>query len=170
MAFVAKPTISITYTFRDNDDKQSTMQLSIPGATAPADAVAFADSLRALIIPLSDAVCVSQNVSVGSYEDAIGAIPSSDIENKGVFTMNSGNGLVGSLTIPSILESVLQPNNQDINQADAAITSFIDAITLGLGTPLVAPVNASGADLASIKAAYKQNRRSHLRGSRTRKG
>jgi hypothetical protein len=65
---------------------------------------------------------------------------------------------------------VLQPNNQDINQADADITAFIDALTLGLGTPLVAPVNASGADLASIKAAYKQNRRSHLRGSRTRKG
>lgn len=167
MAFVAKPTITVTFTFRDNDGKESTTQTTLPGATTPAAAVAFANGVRPLLSALSDAVCTSQNVIIGSYEDAIPVIPSSDIENKGVVTFNSANGLTSSIAVPSILEAVLQPNNQDIDQSNAAVTAFINAMTLGLaGTQ---PVNASGADLVTSKLAYKQNRRSHLSG-RTRKG
>lgn len=167
MAFVAKPTTTVTYTFRDNDGKQSTTEVILPGGIAPAAAVTFANSFRALLAPLTDAVIVNQNVLIGSYENAIPVIPSSDIENKGVFSFNSANGLISSIAIPSILESVLQPNNADIDQALAAVGDFISAMTLGLaGTQ---PVNASGADLVSNKFAYKQNRRSHLSG-RTRKG
>lgn len=168
MAFVAKPTITLTYTFRDNDGKESTTQAYLPGATLPVDAVAYANSLRALLATLTDAVIVGQNVIIGSYEDSIPAIPSSDVENKGLFTLNSANGLASSITVPSVLESVLQPNNQDIDQSNGAVSTLIDALTLGLtGTQ---PVNASGADLVSVKNAYKQNRRSHLGGNRVRKG
>jgi len=167
MSFAAKPVITITFTFRDNDGKESTSEVLVPGATAAATAVTFANSLRALLTVLSDAVCISQNVILGFYENAIPTIPSSDIENKGVLLFNSANGLKSSIAIPSILESVLQPNNQDIDQSHTDVSAFIDAMTLGLaGTQ---PVNASGSDLASIRDAYKQNRRSHLSG-RTRKG
>lgn len=169
MAFVAKPTISITYTFRDNDGKESTTVIAIPGATDPADAITYANSLRPLIAALSDATIVGQNVLIGSYQDTIPSIPRSDVEDKGVFTFNCLNGLPSSIAVPSILESVLQGNNQDINQASAPVIAFLDAMTLGAGTPLVGPVNGSGSDLGTVKAAYKQNRRSHLSG-RTRKG
>jgi hypothetical protein len=168
MAFVAKPVITVTYTFRDNDDKESTVQLYMPGATAPATAISNADSMRAILAQLSDAIIVSQNVLFGSQENTIPTIPSSDIENKGVFLFNAANGQPSSIAIPSILESLLQTNNQDINQAYTQIGDFINAMTLGLTG--IQSVNASGADLSSIKTAYKQNRRSHLGSNRIRKG
>lgn len=167
MAFVAKPVITITFTFRDNDGKESTTEVLIPGATTPANAVTYATALRPLIAALSDAVCVSQNIILGYYENAIGTIPSSDVENKGVALFNAANGLKSSIAIPSILEAVLQGNNQDIDQAHADVSAFIDAMTLGLSG--IQPVNASGADLVGVREAYKQNRRSQLSG-RTRKG
>lgn len=168
MAFVAKPTITVSYSFRDNDGKTSTFAVTIPGATAPADAVAFADALRPLAAALSDAVIVGQNVLIGSYEDAIPAIPRSDVEDKGLFQFNTANGLPVTLTIPSIIEGALQTNNQDIDQALAAVGAFVDAMTLGVAT--VQPVNASGGDLTTVKAAYKQNRRSHKSAGAGRKG
>jgi len=167
MSFTAKPVITVTYTFRDNDGKESTSEVLIPGATTAAAAVTFANALRLLIVALSDAVCITQNVILGYYENAIPTIPSSDIENKGVFLFNAANGLKSSIAVPSILEAVLQANNQDIDQTNSDVSAFIDAMTLGLsGTN---PVNASGTDLTSMREAYKQNRRSHLSG-RTRKG
>lgn len=159
MAFVAKPIITIEFSFRDNDGARSTCEVLIPGATAPATALTFAAALRPLVQALSDAVIVGQNVILGFYENAIPVIPSSDVENKGVFSFNSANGIRSSFTVPSILESALQPNNKDIDQANTDVAALIDAMTLGLsGTQ---PVNVSGADLTSVRDAYKQNRKSH---------
>jgi hypothetical protein len=167
MSFVVKPTITITFTFRDNDGKESTTEVLLPGATTAAAAITYATAARVLLAAVSDAVLISMNILLGYYENAIGTIPSSDIENKGVLLFNSANGLKSSLAIPSILESVLQGNNQDIDQANADVSALMDAMTLGLsGTQ---PVNASGSDLVGVREAYKQNRRSHLSG-RTRKG
>lgn len=159
MSFVAKPVQKITFTFRDNDGAESTTEVVIPGATTPANAVTFATALRALIAPLSDAVIVSMNIILGYYENAIPTIPSSDVENKGLFLLNAANGIQSSIAIPSILESVLQSNNKDIDQAASDVSDFIDAMTAGLSS--IQPSNLSGADLVGVKDAYKQNRRSH---------
>lgn len=159
MAFVAKPITTVTFTFRDNDGAESTTEVLIPGAATAAAAVAFATAIRPLIAALSDAVIVSQNIILGFYENAIPTIPSSDVENKGVFQFNSANGIKSSIAVPSILEAVLQGNNKDIDQAVTAVSDFIAAMTAGLsGTQ---PSNLSGADLVGVRDAYKQNRRSH---------
>lgn len=170
MAFVAKPTTTIVYVCRDNDGKNSPAELTIPGATTPAAAQAFATALRPLVAALLDSVIVGQNVIFGSYEDAIAITARCDVEDKGLFLFNTANGQPASIALPSISETVLQPNNEDIDLTNAAVAAFIDAMTLGLGTPLVQPVNAGGADLVGIKAAYKQNRRSQLSAGRGRKG
>lgn len=171
MAFVPKPAITITYQFRDNDGKQSTTEVQLPSATYdPTDAVNFADTLRPLLSALSDGVLVAQNVTYGRYEDNIPAIPRSDVEDKGVFIFNTANGLTSTLSIPSIRETVLQTNNEDIDLALASVIAFINAMTLGAGSPLVQPANASGGDLVSVKEAYKQNRRSLKSGGTRRKG
>ncbi|NJK81338.1 MAG: hypothetical protein HC914_16200 [Chloroflexaceae bacterium] len=170
MAFVAKPTITISYSVRDNDGKQSSTEVQIDGATPPANAVGFADALRALIAPLTDGVIVGQNVIIGAYEDAIPVINRSDVEDKGVFIFNTANGLASSIAIPSVAEAVLQANNEDIDLTLAAVGAFVDAFTLGAGTPLVQPANASGGDIVSVKEAYKQNRRSLKGGGTRRKG
>ena len=169
MAFVAKPAHNITYTFRDNDGKESTVQVQIAGSVLPAAAVTFANALRLLITPLSDAVLVAQNVIIGYYEDALGAIPRSDVEDKGVLNFFTASGQRSSITIPSIIESTLQANNQDIDGTNADVTAFINAMTLGLGG--TQPAGAGGSDLTGVSSSYKQNRRSQLgRQSRVRKG
>lgn len=167
MALALKPTISIIYSFRDDDNKSSTSEVLIPGATTPANAVTFALALRPLIAALSDATLTSFNIVLGWSEASIPVIGSSDIENKAVFLMTAGNAIKSTLTIPSPLESILQGNNQDIDHSNSDVSDFEDALTLGIGG--VQPVNASGSDLTSIYDAYKQNRRSHVNG-RQRKG
>lgn len=159
MAFVLKPVHTVEFSFRDNDGARSTCEILVPGATTPANVITFANAVQPLVAALSDAVIVGMNVILGYYENAIPVIPSSDVENKGVFSFNAANGIRSSIAIPSILESVLQPNNKDINQADTAVSAFIDAMTLGAGA--VQPVNLSGSDLTSVRDAYKQNRKSH---------
>jgi len=167
MSFVAKPTITITFTFRDDDGKESTTEILLPGATTAANAITFSTAVRALLAAVSDATLIGMNILLGYYENAIGTIASSDVENKGVLLFNSANGLKSSLAIPSVLESVLQGNNQDIDLANADVSDLVDAMTLGLSS--IQPCNGSGSDLVGVRDAYKQNRRSHLSG-RTRKG
>jgi len=167
MALVLKPTISVVFQFRDNDNKSSTTEIMIPGATAPATALTFAAAMVPLISALTDSTLMGFNVILGFREAAVPVIGMSDIENKAVFLLNAGNAIKSSLTVPSPLESILQANNQDVDHANAAVDAFEDALTLGLSG--VQPVNASGSDLTSIYDAYKQNRRSHLNG-RQRKG
>ena len=169
MAFVAKPAILITYTFRDNDGKTSTEQVQIDGATAPADAVTFANSYRAVLAAMSDAVCTSQNVLIGSYDNAPAAPARSDVEDKGLFNFLTASGQRSSMAIPSIKETLLQANNQDIDGTLAAVVAFVNAMTLGLGG--IQPAGAGGSDIVSVNSSYKQNRRSMLgRQSRVRKG
>lgn len=167
MAFVLEPTLKVVFTFRDNDGKHATSEVLVPNSTTPANLVTFATALRPLLGNLSDAVIVGMNLIIGYMENAIPTIPMSDIENKGFVLFNGGNGLKSSITIPSILETALQGNNQDIDQSNTDIDDFLTAMTAGLSG--VIPCNASGADLVSVKEAYKQNRRSHVSG-RQRKG
>lgn len=169
MAFVAKPAIDIVYSFRDNDGKQSTISVQISGSVLPAAAVTFANALRPLATALTDAVLVGQNVILGYYEDAVGAIPRSDVEDKGLFNFFTANGVRSSIAIPSIKETLLQPNNQDIDGTNADVTAFVNAMTLGLGG--TQPAGKGGNDLTGVASSYKQNRRSMIgRASRVRKG
>ena len=102
MSFVAKPTITITLTFRDDDGKESTTEILLPGATTAANAITFGTAVRALVAAVSDATLIGMNILLGYYENAIGTIASSDVENKGVLLFNSANGLKTSLAVPSM--------------------------------------------------------------------
>jgi hypothetical protein len=163
MAFVARPVITISYTFRDNDGKQSTVKFSIPGVVSPAGAVSLANSVRPMLAALSNAVIVRQNVLIGSHESTLATAPSSDVEDKGVFVFKASNGQKHSVAIPSYVETFLQPNNQDISLAYSEPGDFVDAMR-ALFT------NAAGSPLNIYQRGYKQNRRSHIKGGRTRKG
>jgi len=167
MALALKPTISVVFSFRDNDNKNSTMEVLIPGATAPATAITFATGMAALAVPLVDSTLTGFNVVIGYREAGALVIGSSDVENKALFLMTAANAQQSSVTLPSPLESILQGNNQDIDYSNADVSDFIDALTLGLSG--VQPVNASGSDLTGVYDGYKQNRRSHVNG-RQRKG
>lgn len=167
MSIVAKPTISIVYSFRDDDAKNATSEIMIPGATTAANALTFAAAYAPLLAALSDGTLTGYNVILGFAEAASLVIGPSDIENKGLLLLSAANAIKSSITIPSVLESILQPNNQDIDQTNSAVSDLLDALTLGIGG--VQPCNASGSDLIVVRESYKQNRRSHVSG-KVRKG
>jgi hypothetical protein len=167
MALAAKPTISIVFSFRDDDGKNSTTEFTIPGSTTAANALAFAAAVRLLIAALTDSTLTGYNVILGFVEAGALVIGSSDVENKGLFLLKAANAGQSTITVPSPLESILQLNNQDIDHANTDVEAFEDALTLGIAG--VQPCSASGSDYTTIYDAYKQNRRSHLNG-RQRKG
>lgn len=167
MAIVNRPTVDVVITLRDNDGAQASMNIQLPGATVPADAVTFAAAIIPLITPLTDAIVVGYNIIFGKVENAIPAIPESDVEDKGFFLFNTANGNRSSLTVPGFKNTLLLTDNTDIDLANTAVSDFVDALTLGLSA--LQPSNNSGADIVGVREAYKQNRRSHLTGRR-RKG
>lgn len=167
MALALRPTISLVFSFRDNDNKSSTMEVLVPGATAPASALTYGLALAPLAAALVDSTLTGFNVVIGYSEAGALVIGSSDVENKGVFLLTAANAIKSMVTIPSPLESILQGNNIDIDYSNADVSDFIDAITLGLSG--IQPVNAGGSDITGVYDGYKQNRRSHVN-SRQRKG
>lgn len=167
MSLALRPVHKVVLTFRDNDAKESSTEVMVPSGTTAANVVTFAAAIVALLVPLSGASLVGYNVIVSFVENALGAIASSDVEDKGFFNFSTANGIRTSIAVPSILESVLQGNNQDIDQSITAVDDFITAMTAGLSS--VQPASLSGSDVVGTSSAYKQNRRSHKSGS-VRKG
>lgn len=160
MALVLRPVIPVTLTFRDDDGKEATTGFNLPGATTAAAALTYAAGLVPLVVACSSASLIGYSIGLSFIENALGVIGSSDIEDKGVITFNTVNGNSASIAIPGFDETKLQGNNIDIDLADTDVADLIDAIVAGLsGTQ---PANISGSDLIGVKAAYKQNRRSHL--------
>lgn len=167
MSLVLRPVHKVVLTFRDNDGKESSSEVMVPSGTTAANVVTFAAAIVALLTPLSGASLVGYNIILGFVENALGAIGSSDVEDKGFFNFSTANGIRTSIAVPSILESVLQPNNQDIDQTITAVDDFVTAMTAGLSA--IQPASLSASDIVGVASAYKQNRRSHKSGS-VRKG
>jgi len=167
MSLVLRPVHKVVCTFRDNDGKEASTEVMVPSGTTAANAVTFAAAIVPLIAALSDATLVGYNLILSYVENAFSAPGRSDVEDKGFFNFTPANGIRTSIAVPSILETLLQPNNQDIDQTATAVDDFITAMTAGLSA--IQPASLSGSDIVGVLSAYKQNRRSHKAGS-VRKG
>jgi len=167
MSLVLKPTIVVTINFRDNDGKDASTSVKLPAATTAAAALTYAAAFVPLLAATSAASVTGYSVGLEFIENALGAIGSSDVEDKGVFNFLTATGFTSSISVPGFSEDLLLSNNEDIDLANADVSDFVDAVVAGLsGTQ---PAALAGGDLIAVKAAYKQNTRSHL-SKRIRKG
>lgn len=184
MAFQVRAWWVVSMTWKDDDGAMSrtTIPCYEPGVDVGFPVIElYAAQLVARAKALSDAALLDYSITRQYYEADSGEkipTPGSDVEDKGVFLLETSDAAKGSISIPSILESKLVDTGPlagiQIDATDADVASFIEYLTTDIDTtPLglageVHAVDSRGFEYELVYDAYKQNRASQK--SRGRKG
>lgn len=156
MALIALPYLA-SYTFRDNNAKESTSQVLIQAAAAPAAAVAAAGNVATALSALSNAVLVRYSVA-RVFEEAEPATPpaESEVERKLVMVFKANNRQTVIVTVPSPIFGLELPGTNVINYDNATFATVRSLLLAGVdGTPFV---SNAGSVLASFNQAYISHR------------
>ncbi len=126
--------VTATYTFRDNNGKESTCSFRLPTGIPVADTVTAAESLVALLTPLSNAALVRYSISRDYFENTPPTpAVESEVERKLTMTFRAGTGQTVIVNIPSPIFGLEIPNTDIVNQANPALQALIDAVVNGIG-------------------------------------
>ena len=170
----------ITYSFLDREDTVGKMQVHAPAIGVGLPSLTF-DSIEAEVVgtfgplvigglwssiqALSECPIYGVGISVGYHEiDPLLRVGFGEAEVKGVFQFEDDNGEYTNITIPGLLDTVLQNNGRFIDPANAAVAAFVTAMTSQAGPADVRSAN----DLPFIRLneAWKQTRQSSTSGTR----
>lgn len=154
MAWIEKPTASLTYVMLDESGSRATMSLDVPEDTDADAALTAAGVLRPLIEALTDCAVLSYSLAYSSFDDAPPApAAGSRVERKGVFQFRTSTGKTATYQIPGIADALVDASGR-IDDDQAAVAAFTGALTAldALFT------DSNGADLRSLKAAYERFR------------
>jgi len=150
-------------TLQDNAGRKATLIVHIPVATLAQDAVDFVGLLVNEIDPLVLGGIVAAGVTLAADITGHGSIGStSDVQEKGEFTMNTINSFLHAVGVPTFDESLIIAGSDAIDTTQADVIDFVDALLDGLAVPstnTVIPVDSRGEDLTSIKSALERFRR-----------
>lgn len=156
MAFVSRPTASLSYTLQDASGSKSQININIPGGTLINVAFAAADALRPLIAALTDCAVIAQNITYSQADDApAAAVAGSRVEEKGTFVWRTANARTTQITIPAIKDSLLLQSGA-VDRDNLAVAAFVAGVT-GADTIFA---GADGSDIRSLAAAYQRFRSS----------
>lgn len=141
MAMVLDVCTQVTYVFVDREYTRGKMQVHFAAVGAGTPALSFDDleaeaigafgpwapgATWAAIQALSDSPITSAGISVAYHENdpALNA-GAGEAEMKGNFQFEDANGEFLTLTVPGILDAVLQGNGRGIDPANAAVAAFV---------------------------------------------
>jgi hypothetical protein len=154
MAFVEKPTATLTYVMLDESGSRATCSFDVPETTLADAAITAAGVLRPLIEALTDCAVVSYSLTYSSADDAPAApAAGSRVERKGVFTFRTAAGKTAIYQIPGIADSVVEASGR-IDDDNVAVAAFIAAVT-AIDAVFC---DSNGQDLRSLKSAYERYR------------
>jgi hypothetical protein len=141
MAWIEKPTASLTYVMLDETGSRSTVSFDVPETTL-ADAA------------LTDCAVISYSLTYSSADDAPAApAAGSRVERKGVFSFRTSAGKTATYQIPGIADSVVDASGR-IDDDNVAVAAFVTAVTAADAVF----TDSNGANIASLKAAYERYR------------
>jgi hypothetical protein len=156
--------IEIVYEIRDRRNKKATTSVRIVDATeAQTDAFAnaWADAIDNLIGGVIRAASALIGVDISGLSSNV-ASSTSDVEEIAEFDFRTAAGNKVLVTIPAILETLVDNDTGELNQAAPAVAAFIammeDGITAG-GT-LVQPCDVGNEDIVSTRYARERSRNS----------
>jgi len=173
MALAARDYWTVSATLKDDDGATSRFSVNCvePGIDVGYPVIAlWAQVVVGLVEELSN--CALQNMTISKEYVSDDRVPAaeSDVENAGVFLVETAGGYKGRLSIPGILEDVLIASGAltgiQIDTSLSDVADFIEAITTDYDTtPLglageVHAVDSRGMEIQSVYDAYKQNRSS----------
>jgi hypothetical protein len=163
MAFTRQPTYCLTLSFIDRDKNKGSTEFFVDTVNTVLEIIT---ALEATIIPavqaLSDAVITGWSINSTST-DLAPAVPAetSDVERKGVFVFQAANGASYTLQIPSIKNTLVIDGTNVIDQANAAVTTFVDMVVSDVLLALVRPRTYLGSDIARLfSTPNKKHRKS----------
>jgi hypothetical protein len=180
--------LSVNYLFKDADGAKSTTEIPLPISAALADAETFAvTNMAPLVTAISNTQPYGLNVIQTRTRDGAPDFGTGEKEMKGVFlvTANARGQPTTKIEVPGIAPALLADNERDIDQDNALVQVFLQAILRGKqadeATDIVtgvtgaysqrgyALVNSATDPDAKARQAYKYHRASG-RGSRRRAG
>lgn len=180
MAMVLDACTQVTYVFVDREYTRGKMQMHFAPIGAGTPALSF-DALEAEAIgafgpwvpggtwaavqALSDAAITSAAISVAYHENdtALNA-GAGEAEMKGNFKFEDANGEFLILTVPGILDAVLQGNGRGIDPVHAAVAAFSSAFIDQTGNADIRTIN----NIVPVRLAeaWKTHRESSKSGQR----
>lgn len=161
----------VIFTYQDAKGKIATTEVKIPIAFSLPDMIEFA-KLYAPILELittgklrSINICVGVDFSLLSLRAT--ALANSDVEEKGDFQFQTAGGFFTSMQVPTLDESIVLPNTDILDPADAGVTAFtnamVDGILLGDLVTTVNPTDTREDDITTQSYARETFRSSGSR-------
>jgi hypothetical protein len=159
MAFLHRPTATLTYTLVDETGSRATVAFDVPYATLAAAAIAAADALALLIRALTGCAVLSYSLTY-SIVDNVPLAPDagSRVERKGVFIFLTQDGKKVKYSIPGIISGVVLPSGR-IDDDDVSVAAFTTAV-VAAGAIFS---DSNGVDITALDQAYEAYRRSTRR-------
>lgn len=127
--------LEILFSIRDGKGKASTTSIKIPSTTAISDAILFAKEMAKLMDPLirgnitrigiALTVDLPGTLAVSSQDDA-------DVEEGVRFQFRTNGGYYTGLRLPTIDEANIVVGSDAVDEADAAVAAFINAMVSGI--------------------------------------
>lgn len=155
MAWVERPTASLTFTLVDETGSKGNVSFDVPQDTLADVALTAAATLRPLIEACTDCEVVGYALSYSARNTTPAAAGAgSRVERKGVLTFNTAAGKTATYTIPGIIDAAVLPDGRvdDDNAAIAALAGAIIAVDAIF-------TDSNGQGLDSLAAAYERYNR-----------
>ena len=160
----------IIYTVRDQKGKTATTEIKIPTGISIGNMIEFAQDMAVLIDAITNGQIVSVTIGIGVDIGSLGltAAPGStaDVEEKGSFQFRTAGGFFTQVNIPCISDTNVVAGSDALDQTDADILAFRDAMLTGLvltDTSVVQPCDSREDDIVSLVYARERFRASGKR-------
>jgi hypothetical protein len=156
--------MSVNVTLMDRDRNLSNMSFNIPnGGLLAVIETAITGTLLTAIAAITDAVIVAWSVTTGAKDHAPALPPeTSDVERKGVFSFRADNGASYVVAVPSIKNTMVIDQTNQINRLDAAVAAFIATVLDGSILGIAHPVTYLNSDIVSLEKSVKKHRGSSV--------
>lgn len=122
------------------------------------------DRIRALIGGILGSAQICIDIDLSGVVQTGRPLAASDVEEVGEFIVSASDGTQSQINVPTLDELTVLANSDVLDDADANITAFKDAILTGVllddGVTTVVPVNIAGFDLDAIDSALERFRNS----------
>jgi hypothetical protein len=152
MAWIQKPTCTITFTFQDISGSKGAMSLDLPQGTLVTNTIVA--TLRAAIENITDCAILSYTLSYTSVNnEAPLAKAGSRVERKGAFKYLTNAGKTVVYNVPSVASNIVLETGM-IDTANPSVIAFNTAMTALNGF-----CDSNGVSLASFVQAYEVFRR-----------
>lgn len=150
--------VKIIYTMKDNKGKLSTFEVKVPTGLTVANYIEFAQEMGTLAVNITTGQIV--NVGVALTVDIAGlgwpTAPgvTSDVEEKAAWQFVTAGNFYTGLQVPTLSELLVVDGSDALDETDAAVIAFrdamVDGILLPVGAITVQPTDSREDDIEAM--------------------